>query len=852
MKNTHKISSFIQSQLPDFIQQDHSTFQSFLEAYYEWMETSDNPYLKPYDTLTHRDINTSLDLFIDQLKNELIHLFPKRLNSEIDVRFLMKNIKQFYESKGTEKSIKFIFRVLFNQEIDISYPKSLMLLASDGKWIENMSIKSTNESGLLNSLIGKTVYQKKPKSPVPTMKVRPLKVSEKKYGEFGFGRVIEVYGIKIFAQIETDPVVIVGGTVSDYYLTLVAGILANFLDNDSTGFVDDKKVVNNIIDKEVSLFIFAGKVEEDVIDWDEINSQGILYEVLDVRNITIDTLLDTDSGVSNVLLEKLYNKILDFLLEWGYSQVYSDVFSLTNVCNGQYSEQDSLKCAYDRAGPDVTDSTGYWFDPGASRTDDISDSLGAWPMDLDETVPSLKYYFTTGILMNMGFYDQTDLCDSVTNSEWSFCDSTTLNATDTLLIDLITNYNLPTKLPTSIYRPARTNTDPDIEKETTAFARVTSVQNYKTKPYEVNEIFLANIIGDFDGNYPILFEDNGIIYEETLFRVFTDIAFSNKGLRYEVDDEIKIIPHDLDFSVGLYSAVGSAVTSNISRKSDGVGGKALVNSVGTNGEIKTVRISNFGLKYDEAYHKILVTSNWGVLAEGVILSDWVGVYEGYWDNDDGKLSTIKLLRDNNRYHEFSYVIESLLTLEQYKNALKSLVHPSGMAVFGDIGISGGDFIKLLTELIVLLEEMPLIGNYLPYTVSTDTNLRLWTNGITGREDYTDVETDELQQPNVDLYPEGFDPVVGPVSESGSTAHSVGTDGAIDTNVENIFFANIPAVNDAAAINTYWVVYPHPYSRLIEVGDPDFGDITIDNFIKTKFSTLFGPSQNGTDTGTALS
>jgi hypothetical protein len=55
---------------------------------------------------------------------------------DIDYGFLIKHIKDLYLKKGTELSYKFLFKLLFNANTSIHYPKNNMLTASDMNFIK--------------------------------------------------------------------------------------------------------------------------------------------------------------------------------------------------------------------------------------------------------------------------------------------------------------------------------------------------------------------------------------------------------------------------------------------------------------------------------------------------------------------------------------------------------------------------------------------------------------------------------------------------------------------------------------------------------------------------------------------
>ena len=77
MSTNPLLSSAISEQVPGFLRVDHPVFVSFLEAYYEYLE-SDNP-----KTVTSfediKDVDKSLDIFIQNFKNEFLKDFPESL-----------------------------------------------------------------------------------------------------------------------------------------------------------------------------------------------------------------------------------------------------------------------------------------------------------------------------------------------------------------------------------------------------------------------------------------------------------------------------------------------------------------------------------------------------------------------------------------------------------------------------------------------------------------------------------------------------------------------------------------------------------------------------------------------------
>jgi hypothetical protein len=65
----------------------------------------------------------------------------------------------------------------------------------------------------------------------------------------------------------------------------------------------------------------------------------------------------------------------------------------------------------------------------------------------------------------------------------------------------------------------------------------------------------------------------------------------------------------------------------------------------------------------------------------------VGKYVGVFIGADGKVSeSSKKMPDNLYYQEFSYVIKVGLSIDKYRDAVKRILHPVGLAMFGQVAI----------------------------------------------------------------------------------------------------------------------------------------------------------------------
>lgn len=166
-RTRESLAAQVVQQLPEFVRSDHPTFTAFVEAYYEWLETEGQALNISFRLRDISDIDDTLEEFIDQFKKKFLLNFPVQLaiDSEtgqpIDERRILKNIKAFYKSKGSEKSYKFLFRILFDTNVEFFFPKVDILRASDGKFIIERFMRVTTANGPETfQAVGKKIQQR--------------------------------------------------------------------------------------------------------------------------------------------------------------------------------------------------------------------------------------------------------------------------------------------------------------------------------------------------------------------------------------------------------------------------------------------------------------------------------------------------------------------------------------------------------------------------------------------------------------------------------------------------------------------------------------------------------------------
>ena len=146
--------SAISNQFPEFVKEDYPRFIRFVELYYEFLKNSDIEAIgESFDSI--RDVDITMDKFIDSLWKEFGINVP-RTNVANDKHFL-KHIKDFYSTKGSEESFRILFRHLFNEEIELKYPKDYIFRTSNAKWTQDVTFVVTVSEGDIYDLVGKVV-----------------------------------------------------------------------------------------------------------------------------------------------------------------------------------------------------------------------------------------------------------------------------------------------------------------------------------------------------------------------------------------------------------------------------------------------------------------------------------------------------------------------------------------------------------------------------------------------------------------------------------------------------------------------------------------------------------------------
>jgi hypothetical protein len=140
-----RYSTIFEHKLPAFIRDDpsYTRFIQFFDAYYEWFDDT----YDIYGLGDKLDIDSGFNEFYAYYAQDFLPNFPDIDTIATDKVKLIKIAKELYKSKGIPDSFKFLFKALYNSNVEIQETSKFILRASDGKWIapKSIKIKSTDQ-----------------------------------------------------------------------------------------------------------------------------------------------------------------------------------------------------------------------------------------------------------------------------------------------------------------------------------------------------------------------------------------------------------------------------------------------------------------------------------------------------------------------------------------------------------------------------------------------------------------------------------------------------------------------------------------------------------------------------------
>ena len=247
------------------------------------------------------------------------------------------------------------------------------------------------------------------------IKIRGVEESDKNYFKY-FCKTTEVFGVKIYAT----------ENVANDKIFHAASVLAQYLDNDEDGVVDNELVLNELVEKKVWLLMVENESELDAAI--RIPPMGKPFQDLHDEEVT----LINGSPRFDASLEE----VLHLITQHGYAEVYPNIFG-ENKDSEIAKAMDMARGGYFKNVPNSYPSNAwYTYD---DKTCDYSCQITEY-----------TYWALTSII---GVQNYPGRLDEI-KQEWRLNTKEKVKNSDPIVFSLMTDpqFNLPTNIPDGKYR----------------------------------------------------------------------------------------------------------------------------------------------------------------------------------------------------------------------------------------------------------------------------------------------------------------------------------------------------------------------------------------------------------------
>jgi hypothetical protein len=677
-----KVSTVIEDQIPDFIREDHTTFVLFLKSYYDYLGTIENRNLENI-----RDIDNTLDQFIDFFAKEILNPIPKNILA--DKKLLAKRVKDLYLSKGNINSYKLLFRLLYDIPAEIYVPKVDLLRVSDGKFSRDTIIRTTLISGNPNDLIGKTIRQGTTASALVENVLSTRHLDE------------EVYEIFI------NPFSIVGEFKLDEEVTTSSFVAIGTED------------YGNIIDPVTQQFDFGILNTQDVQEQD----YGVLFSdetnvILKLKNVVVKLNINNSGLYYNVGDRILFNSVEG-------SEALAEVASITTGSIKEIQVQ-SKGSGYSVGDEVFFDNTNSGSGVGSSLitaraivTEVDADSIllesGEYLLDEEAEHINVEGFLTGGI-------KTVQILDSGQNYKQ------------------LPRVNAP---PSQLFgEPAKLVAISDDIGKIRSVSILNQGYDYSGTPsaiFNINTIF-KKISGEFSVGEKILSAEQSFALESN----YDSELINEDGSRilFERQEYCEATIKSIDLTTNLYKLTNASVRTTLGLET-------------SNGNLLDEQ-NNFLVKEESGSirpNMSFIGQNNGAVGK-LASGSSVGQAEGYADlgifyttpgnfvNADGKISdSSKRIQDSKFYQDYSYQIRTIESINQYRDIVRKLLHPLGLALFGALLHDGyGEASSRIPQ--ILLDKIQVSSIKLIVDNLIDNSIKAMGNYRTNEEDYREIKKSE--------------------------------------------------------------------------------------------------------------
>lgn len=676
-----RISTLVQSQFPAFYNEEGPIFIEFVKAYYEWMEEEGGSLYNTRRFFEMRDIDETLESFLFYFQKKYLYGIP--FDVIINKRLLLKHVLDVYRSKGSLQCFKLLFKLIYNEDMELYLPGRDMLRLSDGTWKQPRYIE-VSAAPLTSEMVGKTV----------------------KGISSGTTGIVESY---ITEPINQNII----GTL----------FISNILPTGGSFSIGEKIVRQSYLtDPDANLAEVYGDSPSVIgsLDSIEIENGGQDFRVGDIikiahRDPTTNEIISSGvEGTVKITSVATGRGQLNFTVPdggFGYS-TNNQTFVYSNDSTGQggsfsvdtLSNLQEITYNTDILANYLTmnlDSTTYGFPGNASANiltpfEDFlsySNAFFGSVATLTNIITGNSYvdipssFVRTSILSDplTGTISYSPSSNVVTGTGTSFTHFFANN--DTIVIQA--NTSLSNTIEHHVIRQVSNNTSLTLYGEPTKTS--TASATFRAAPNPIASTYTSLEYEVIDANvYSIPFETSASVASTTevvnsgkgyadgarvvLYRYdsLDDPVIIDGGTGYSNSDPLLFAGGDPDiYAKGTITTNGSGTITSVVVSPRGSGYKSIPNVY--------VRSSN---GTGAAFSVSIREFNTVVGVSGRVVKGGVGKQRGYWSTTRGFFNSDKYIQDSYYYQDFSYQINTAVTLNKYRDILYNTFHIAGSELFG--------------------------------------------------------------------------------------------------------------------------------------------------------------------------
>ena len=717
------ISPFIAQQFPSFYRTDGKNFVAFVRAYYEWLEQSNNAVGRARSMLDFADIDLTINDFISNFRDQYVVNLPESVVA--DKRLLIKHITDLYRSKGSRRAYELLFRLAFNEDIEVYVPSEFIFKPSDNTWFVPRYLEVTSNP-FLQSLVGTdiknsdgtatAIVENYAQRIVNGRTVNVLEISSIT-GEFKNGdKILPLVGTLYTA--EDAPIVrssLIGIAVSEGGQNYSVGDILDVSGSGVEGRARVAAVSNN----------FSGAVEFRLIDGGSGYTLNAAVSVARTLNINVnemvfpyvvgETVTDTTTGANGTVVfsNSTFVQLIDFSPSIQFAvgdtllgaatnsvitRITGGVGSGASFRVGSIINKESITFIADVINPYLT----IQLDSSGSNSYSLSVNSVSGVFNVGDTVTStanavvLEVVPTTNTLIQIN--------ETLSNSTLGISGLYAYRPDESLIwctgtdADL-TNANLVSG---AILVGSTSGGEVQLLNEPT---KETYVGNATIEFANSTQIRLSSVNGYFVTTSTLTNSNTGGTATITGVTRLTDWGFANSiAVLDNLDSIITQVTPETTLEIGTIASLtaiapgaGYLTRPYITVKEPSIislnlfdidgsqkGNNAFVDSniIAGNGTISAVEIIDSGFGYLNNESVVLSMANNATTALGSAIVFGSGKGSGRWLNRKSFVSDVTRLQDGLFYQNYSYEIVAERMLESYDALVRNLVHPAGIALYG--------------------------------------------------------------------------------------------------------------------------------------------------------------------------